>query len=241
VGFSEGEVKITTMENGTMKLATNLLLAAALATLTACATSSNAPAVSEDGLKLVKTKDIDTLYWADGASLAAYESVKIERPTVSFRKNWMRDQNSQRRSVSDRIRAEDMERISNMLADEFVERFSMRLSKAGYNVTDTNGENVLKLNPAIVELDVTAPDISRRTAGMQTTYTTDTTGEMTLQLEMFDGPTGAIIGRATDRRKSWGTGQIQVTNQITNRSDAIIILDSWAKQLVEALDEAKTH
>lgn len=206
------------------------------ALLSACAGSPK-PAVSEDGLQLIKVKNIDTMYWREGASLAGYDRVMIMQPEVSFRQNWLRDQNRDRRALDNRVNAEDMDRISAAVATAFNERYTLQLEKGGYRVVDSKGEGVLVLRPSIINLDVNAPDVSMRQAGMQTTYTTSA-GEMTLQLEMLDGPTMSVIGRATDRREARPAGNIQISNRITNLAEANLLLDGWARQLVNALDEA---
>jgi hypothetical protein len=94
------------------------------------------------------------------------------------------------------------------------------------------------LQPAIVDLDVNAPDISMRQPGMVTTYTTSS-GEMTLKLDLLDSSTNDLIGRVIDRRQDNSSGnQIQFSNSITNRADAERIVRSWANLLRKALDDA---
>lgn len=222
-----------------MKFTKLLIPALSLGLLAACA-SSPTPVVSEDGLELIKVKNIDTMYWQPGASLAGYDQVMIMKPEVSFRKNWMRDQNRDRRALDSRIKSEDMDRISAAVAEAFTERFTLQLENGGYRVVDSRGEGVLVLKPAIINLDVNAPDVSMRQVGMQTSYTTSA-GEMTLQLELLDGPTQSVIGRATDRREARPGAYIQVSNRITNTAEANLLLDGWARQLVRALDEAQAE
>lgn len=195
------------------------------------------PDQTDDGLDRIKSKRADAVYWKEGASLAGYDRVRIDNVSVAFKKNWLRDQNLERRSVADRISSEDMEKIRDELARLFREEFTEELESNGYEVVDENGPDVLLLQPAIVNLDVTAPDTSLRTPGMTRTYTTSA-GEMTLNLDFRDSDTNALIGRAIDRREDHSSGQIQYANSITNKADAKRILRSWAVALRKALDDA---
>lgn len=195
------------------------------------------PDQTADGLDRVETKKVDAAYWKEGASLANYDRVRIDQVEVSFRKNWLRDQNRDRRTLSDRVTTDDMDRIRAALADLFREEFTKVLEKGGYAVVDENGPDVLLLQPSIVDLDVTAPDISMRQPGLTRTYTTSA-GEMTLNLDFRDSETNALIGRAIDRRRDTAIGTIQYSNRISNRAEATRILSSWANILREALDDA---
>jgi hypothetical protein len=198
------------------------------------------PDESDDGLKKVKVKNIDAAYWREGANLAGYDSVMIGDVDVSFRKNWQRDQNRDRRGASDRVTSEDMTKIRTAVAEGFVEMFVKELEDAGYTVVESAGENVLSLEPAIVDLDVRAPDIAQRQPGRVDTYTTSA-GEMTLNLALYDSGSNSLIGRMIDERRAMDTGRLQFTNSITNRQEANVMFRAWAKALVRALDEAKSQ
>ena len=195
------------------------------------------PDVTDDGLDRVKSKKVDALYWKEGASLKGYQKIFLEECTVAFRKNWLRDQNSDRVSVSNRVNTEDMNKIQEELAVIFREQFTKELEKGGYEVVDADGEDVLLLKPSIVDLDVYAPDISMRQPGMVNTYTTSS-GEMTLKMDLLDSSTNALIGRIIDKREDRDTGYIEYTNSITNRADAQRTVSTWARILRMALDDA---
>jgi hypothetical protein len=218
-------------------------ITATLITLALFSTSAMAwksyPDQTDDGLDRVKSRKVDALYKKEGASLKPYTKVRIEDCSVAFRKNWMRDQNMDRVGVSNRIKTEDMNKIQAGLAEIFREEFTKELQDGGYQVVEEDGEDVLLLQPAIVDLDVNAPDISMRQPGMVTTYTTSA-GEMTLKMDFLDSSTNALIGRVIDRREdNSSSSYIQYTNSITNRADAERIVRSWANLLIKALDEAK--
>lgn len=209
-----------------------------LLVLASTAEARKYPDVSDDGLQRVDHRSLDAVYWADGATLANYDQVMIDDVEVSFRKNWQRDQNRQRRGVSNQITAEDMTRIREAVAEGFTEIFIRELTDAGYEVVDQPGERVLALEPSIVDLDVNAPDIAQRQAGRTQTYTTSA-GEMTLNMALFDSGSNSQIGRVIDERRARDTGQLQWSSSITNRQEANLMFRSWAKALVKALDEAE--
>jgi hypothetical protein len=94
---------------------------------------------------------------------------------------------------------------------------------------------VLVLRPAIINLDIAAPDVMA--AGRQRSYTTEA-GQMTLVLEGVDGTTGEILVRVVDRRRAMDTGRLQWTNSVTNQAEARRMLNRWASQIREGLDEA---
>ena len=198
----------------------------------AAAHADDAPAVSHDGLELVKSKKVDTLYRRPDATLAHYKQVALVDCEVAFRKNWQRDQASE----GTRVTSADMDRIRKTLAADFRKAFSEELGKGGYTITDQPGDDVLVIRPAIIGLDITAPDVL--TAGRSRSYATSA-GEMTLYVELYDGATGEIIARVVDRRKGRDQGRLMWQNAITNRAEADRMLHKWAVLARESLDAAK--
>jgi hypothetical protein len=165
------------------------------------------------------------------ADFSVFKRVAILEPFVAFRSNWQRDQN---RSRSRNITARDMERIKSDVATLFERVFTERLEAAGYEVVDGANEDVLLVRPAIIDLDITAPDT--RTAGRSRTFTAST-GAATLYIQLFDSLSGDIIGRAADRqavRRAGGT--ITWSNSVTNTADARRMIGGWADNLVTFLE-----
>ena len=215
------------------RLAFYLLLAALVATGQAVA-KDKLPQTSEDGLQLQESKRVDAVYWREGASLSDYKRVAILDCAVAFRKNWQRDQNQQRRGNP--IKSEDMERIKKTLGEEFLTVFTKELQeKGGYEIAEGANTDVLLLRPAIVDLDVSAPDLME--PGRTATFTASA-GAMTLYLELYDSATSSIIGRVIDRSSARGSGRITISNSVTNRAEADRMLRRWADLLRKALDEA---
>ena len=193
--------------------------------------SADEQEVTFDNLVKVDDPAVAMAYIDPDADFSVFKRVAVLEPHVSFRANWQRDQNRSRtRNVSTR----DMERIKQDVATLFERVFTERLEEAGYDVVDVAGDDVLVLRPAIIDLDVTAPDT--RTAGRSRTFASST-GAATLYIQLFDSLSGDIIGRAADRRsvRSPG-GTISWSNSVSNRADASRMMGRWADQLIAFLD-----
>lgn len=193
------------------------------------------PEFNDEGMELVKDTDLATVYADPGADLSIYKKVMLMDATVAFRKNWKRDQN---RGVSSmRVKDRDMEKIQSEVAELFKDIMSKELVENGYEMADAPGEDVLLVKPAIVDLDVFAPDIQG--ASRVNSYS-ESAGEMTLNLELFDSVTNDKIAKATDRQRDWRQGWLQWRTKVSNRADAKRMITVWAKALTSALNEARS-
>jgi len=192
------------------------------------------PAVNDEGMELVKNSDLATVYADPGADLSVYNRVWLQEATVAFKKNWRRDQN---RGYSMKVQTSDMDKIKSEVAAIFKEVFTKELTDGGYEMAEEAGDDVLKVIPAIVDLDVTSPDIQRSTR----TYSfSESAGEMTLNVELFDSVTNDKIAKATDRKRDYQRGYHEWRTSVSNRADARRMMTSWAKALRSALDEARS-
>jgi len=191
------------------------------------------PKTTIEGLELIEnTKQIAYVWAQPGADLSQYQRVHIAEPLVAFKKNWQREQNRNRIKVS----SSDMERIKNNVAGLFIEVLTEELGKGGYTLASERAEDVLLIRPAIIDLDVTAPDV--RNVGRNATYTTSA-GSMTLYMELLDSETGAMLAKALDRKTDRDSGVMQWQSGPANRAAALRIMRPWAQALREALDEAR--
>ncbi len=186
--------------------------------------------VSFDGLVAIEESNVHMAYIDPNADFSVFQRVAILEPHVAFRSNWRRDVN---RSRSRNVRASDVERIKEDVAGIFKDVFTEQLEAAGFEVVNYADEDVLILRPAILDLDITAPDT--RSAGRSRTYTAGS-GAATLYLELFDSLSGAIIGRAVDRRAARSGTFATVSNRVTNRADARREFRVWADKLIEFLN-----
>jgi len=209
------------------------VLFAGLMTLAPALAKKDLPAVNDEGMELVKDSELATVYADPGADLGVYKRIWLEDATVAFKKNWQRDQN---RGYGLKVRNSDMERIMEDVSILFREVFTEELTDGGYEMAENTGPDVLTVKPAIVDLDVYAPDIP--SAGRSHSYS-ESAGEMTLKLELFDSLTNDKIVKATDRKRDYDAGYMQWRTKVSNRSDAERMMKSWAKAFISLLDEVK--
>jgi len=207
------------------------LLAFSLVSIPVNAEERDEENVTYDGLIAIEASNVYSAYIDPSADFSVFRRVAILEPLVAFRSNWQRDQN---RSRSRNIRGSDVARIKEDVAGIFKDVFTEQLEAAGFEVVNYADEDVLILRPAIVDLDITAPDVQR--AGRSRSYAAGT-GAATLFLELFDSVTGDIIGRAADRRAAGRTGGFAtVSNRVTNRADARREFRVWADTLIAFLN-----
>jgi hypothetical protein len=207
-----------------------------------CASQSNLPEETADGLQRVDDAEVGALYVRPGVDFSSFSKIGLAPCQVSFRKNWMRDYNRDEIDLDDRVTQEDVDRIRSTLAAACDKHFKAALQEEpAYTLVQSfnQGEPVLIIAPAIANLEVNAPDL--QTAGMERMYTTSA-GEMTLLLEAIDGTTRQVLAEVADRQEDIGMGgTLEWTSSVTNRAEADRMLRSWAKQLREALDRAMRH
>lgn len=206
-----------------------------LATVTAIAKSkTEVPEYTVEGLKLVPDTKNMALVWAEpGANLSQYKRVYLVDPYVAFKKNWQRDQN---RSSSTRVSTADMDRIKNGVKELFMDVFTKELEDGGYTLATERAEDVLLVKPAIIDLDVNAPDV--RTAGRSSSFTTSA-GSMTLYMELYDSETDDLLAKAMDGKADRDTGYMQWQTSVANKSAARKMMQPWAEALRKGLDRAR--
>lgn len=218
-----------------MDLLGRFLSVAALSVVAGLAWADDFPPVSHDGLHLVPDTKVRAVYMKPGADLGEYQSIALLEVYVAFRKNWERDHNRDAADFEDRVTDKDMQRIREQLAQEFEKIFVDELStRGGHKMVAEGGTGVLIIRPAIINLEVTAPD--RMTAGMSRTFVTSA-GQMTLYMELYDGATGDIIARIVDPRAA-DDSRMQWSNSVTNRAEADRIMRRWAQLLNDHLGAA---
>lgn len=215
------------------------LLVSACLLLAACASAP--PAETHDGLVLAEKSRFDSLYLKPGVDLAAYSRTRLEPCTVAFKADWLRNQNTAQRAFSHRITKEDMEAIKERIAEACDRHFAEALREhPRYPLVESESTEgpVLEIRPAIIDLDIRAPDVDA--PGIHRTYTTSF-GEMSLRLEMFDAASGEILGRVNDRQRDFESEYLQWTNRATNMADVNRFLRTWRDYLLEGLETAHAH
>ncbi|MDX1556773.1 MAG: DUF3313 family protein [Xanthomonadales bacterium] len=200
----------------------------------ALAKKEELPEVSKDGLHLLKDTKVAVAYAKPGASLDGYTKVKILDCFVAFKQNWQRDYNMNEIGLEGRVTDKDAEQIKKNLAEEFNKVFADELTKNGYPVVDDVGSDVLLLRPALINVDVYAPDTNR---GWGHTLV-KSAGEMTLYMELYDSATSTLLARVIDPQAD-DSAFAKQANRVTNRAAADRILRHWADMLAKHLGEVQ--
>ena len=214
------------------KLIISLFLAMAA---TFAVAKADLPAVSHDGLHLMPDTKLRAVYMKPGADLSQYDKVKLLAAYVAFSKHWQREHNEDE-PFDQRVSDRDMKEIRDRVQKAFAKEFAKVLSEGGHQVVTGGGDGVLILRPAIINLEINAPDIM--TAGMSQTYVASA-GSMTLYLELYDGKTNAIIARIIDPEAAGDEGIAQVANRVTNTADFDRVVRRWAEILNKHLGQLK--
>jgi hypothetical protein len=198
----------------------------------ALAKKENLPEITEDGLHLVKDTKLALVYAEPGADLSQYKRIYMTDAYIAFKKHWQRSQN---RQSSNRVSTNQMDKIKVEVAELFKEVMTETLEEGGYELVTEVADDVLIIKPAIINLNITAPE--NRSAGMTRTFS-ESAGDMTLYLELYDSVTGDLIAKALDQQYDRQTGYIQWQNRVTNTAAARRIMRHWAKVMKDGLDEA---
>jgi hypothetical protein len=194
------------------------------------------PAPSWDGLIPVASKRLDAVYLMPEADFRPYTKVMFDPVEVALKKNWLRDYNRTAGDLSGQISNADVQKGFETIRTGFTAIFEKAFSDAGYQVVTTPGPDVLRLRTGVMNLSVTAPDVR---PGNSRTLSRDA-GEATLILEARDSETGAVMGRAVDRRFAGdNVSSRMMRNSVTNRSDFSRLFADWAKASVDGLTELK--
>jgi len=190
---------------------------------------------THDGLQRVIDSKAAIAYIKPDADFSRYNKFIILDCYVAFKKDWQKKYNRDQRSASGRVNDKDMERMRNDMAEAFREVFVKELiEKGGYELVDEPAGDALLLRPAIIDLEVSAPDT--RSATRSYTFV-DSAGAATLYIELYDSVSGEILARAIDRKADRSHGRMQWASKVTGRADAKRILRTWAGWLRERMDE----
>lgn len=193
------------------------------------------PDVPVDQLELIKKTSHGELRMASGADWSQYNKIELQKATVTFRKNWARDQ---RNRNGNRPTEESMQRIRTELSDLLDVVFREELTADGnFAISEESAAGTLLVIPRIVNLDIAAPDRMRDHIGSSFA---DSKGSMTLELDVYDSLSGNLLAHMTDRRDDPQKGYLEWTVSGTNRRAARLMFVRWAKKFHKLLIEART-
>jgi len=189
---------------------------------------------SPDGLVKVTPRRMDLAWLRPGADFRPYTKVIVDQTQVAFLPNWLKDYNLNA-TLGSKISQAQANQIMAAAQTNFDEIFRDAFRKAGYDVVTTPAPDVLRVNSAIVDLDVYAP---AGQAGFQTTWII-TAGQAALIVEVRDSTTNALLGRVADRRETQNMGR-QIASNTTNLYDFRLLFTLWAGICTNALGELKS-
>jgi hypothetical protein len=224
------------MKTGKFALLVGMCAVLAVGSVSSVLAKDAPPETTPEGLVLQKSTKSRIVYLKPGATFTQYNRVAILEPLVDFEKDWQKDDNSSRMGLDGRVSDKDIERMKAGLAAEFKKVFTKELQdKGGYQVVTTAAPDVLVLRPALLNVEVNAPDIM--TAGINATVVRSA-GQMTLFLELWDSSTNTLLARIMDAAADNDSFAKQA-NRVTNTQAADRILGDWAHELRVRLDEIK--
>ena len=199
------------------------------------AAESTPPEVTVDGLHLVKGTEMARVYAKPDVDLSHYNRFYVLAPQVAFEKDWQRKQNS---IPGNTVTVDDMQRIKTELSALFVKVFKQELQvKGGYALAEAPAEDVLVVSPAIIDLNVIAPETPRNRNSRSTIASA---GSMTLYMELIDSVTGDKLVKAIDNKYDRTYPNPIRADQKRNEAAARDLIGEWAELLRLALDEART-
>lgn len=192
-----------------------------------------------DGLIEVKSKKMEAVYLQPGADFSTYTRIMIDPSVVSFRKNWLQNQNdSQPMGAADRrITAADAQNILDTAQKTFDAVFADVLAKAGYTIVTAPGPGVLRLSPSVANLYIANPEPNGPTMGR--TFTVQPS-EATLILEARDAQTNTKLAVVLDEQETQSGGGAEFSSQAGNLADFRKMVDFWATASAKGLENLKS-
>ena len=191
--------------------------------------------VEWDGLRRVESKRLNYVYLQPGADFRGYTKVIVDPTEVAFRKNWARDYNRSSRDLDGRVSDQEVQQAISKgvvaASDIFVEAWR----KGGYEIASQPGPDVLRVQTAVVNISVAAPDV--RTSSASHSFS-DEAGQATLVVEVKDSLTGAVLGRAIDQAIV-GDNTVAWRTRVSNRADFREVVEHWARNGVRGMGELK--
>ena len=200
----------------------------------AVAAPAKAPA-NWDGLVQVSSKKLKLVYLQPGADFRGYTKVMLDPTEVAFHKDWKKNYNSSTRDLSGKVSDRDIQEAVSAGIKASNDIFAKAWRDGGYEVVTSPAPDVLRVRTGIVNISVTSPD--QRTAGRSHSFS-DTAGDATLIVEARNSLTGALLGRAVDRRVA-GDNTTGWRSSVSNRGDFRDLVHEWANISVKGLAQLK--
>jgi hypothetical protein len=223
-------VPVARLEEKPVRIAEALVLSAALAAAaTVYAQGAGTPA--PDGLVAVGSRQLDEVAVRPGVDLAAYRAVFVEPGRVALRKDWLKDINSTR-GPARWLTQDDARRIVEEAAARRGAPCTAGVRARGDAIATAPGPGVLRLSPAVADLDVYAPDVAA--PGIQRYYVRYA-GQAALTLEARDSVSGTLVARVVDRRTAEEVYRINRATSPTNAFWFDALFGAWATACASVL------
>mgnify|MGYP001826982177 FL=1 len=201
--------------------------------ITACAAQAPAP---DPGFEVIYYDRHSEFQVASGVDWISYGKVLLEKASVEFRDNWVRDQ---KRLYDKKIRETDEERIKTSASELLAKVLTRELpGDGGYEITDKAGAGVMRWTPRIIKLDIIAPD---RVSDTISDSLVDSQGSMTIELEIHDSVSGKLLAKVSQYQSDPYKGYMERTTSATNALAFRLMMLRWTDWLFEQLDSVRVE
>lgn len=189
------------------------------------------PQPTYDGLEPTRMPGFDHAWTRFNMDLSGYRRILLGPVTVAFSREFEPNKGGRR------LEAKEQDKLKADFAKLVRESFVKELEAGGYKMVETVGEDVLEVNPSIIDLYVNAPD--SMTPGVVRSYTLST-GRMTLVAELRDSASGEILARISDKWRDPERNYFELTTNVENTWRAREAATQWARVLRAQLDAARS-
>lgn len=207
-----------------------------LAIILACsATLAEVTDADLSGLKLASETKTVKIYIAADADLSQYNAIQVNPITVNFDEKWLKTYNQSQSSISNRLRENDLKRISGRYSKGYLKIITRTISKKdGLSIANEAGKNTLKLSSEINNLRLYAPDKHGATPTTSFVYQA---GKATLHSKLFDSNTGKLLAAIVDKKETRDHVDLIRANRAINQSEFHHVYVVWAKNVLIALGQ----
>jgi hypothetical protein len=208
----------------------------ASAALACLASIALAQAPEEAGLVPIKAKNVDKAWLLPGADFRPYRKVLLKNAEVAFHKSWLRDMNNNSINRLNKVTEAEALKVVEAMRAGFDQIWAEAFRKSGYEVVGKPGEDVIEVNPRVVDLYLNA--IDRPSTGITRTYAFQS-GEATLHMDVRDSRLGTLLGRVSDRRETMKAPNVQWVTSGAQAADFAQLYATWAVITVKGLEALK--
>lgn len=186
------------------------------------------------GLLQIEDSKKVKVYVKPGHDLSQYKSFAVGDITATMDQEWLKRFNRDQKSLADRLNEKDQQEVTARYAKGFKTTLERTLKKDGRFTLSDGGSGVLKVETAIVDLQVYAPD--KLTAQSKIQFVRQA-GRATLETRMYDANTGELIVAIIDKRKTRDHVDIFQTNRVRNQFEFANVYRYWTKTWLKSLEQ----